>query len=45
MQTGLAISFPASLYARIAPRSRLALKRFINVGQVLSIQITKEKLV
>ena len=32
VHTGLAISFPASLYARIAPRSRLALKRFIDVG-------------
>ena len=32
VQTGLAISFPAGLYARIAPRSRLALKIFIDVG-------------
>ena len=32
VHTGLAISFPAGLYARIAPRSRLALKRFIDVG-------------
>ena len=32
MHTRLAISFPAGLYARIAPRSRLALKRFINIG-------------
>ena len=32
VQTGLAISFPAGLYARIAPRSGLALKRFIDVG-------------
>ena len=32
MQTRLAISFPAGLYARIAPRSVLAIKRFINVG-------------
>ena len=31
-ETGLAISFPVGLYARIAPRSRLALKRFIDVG-------------
>ena len=31
MQTGLAISFPTILYARIAPRSVLALKRFIDV--------------
>ena len=30
--TGLSISFPAGLYARIAPRSGLALKKFINVG-------------
>ena len=28
----MAISFPAGLYARIAPRSGLALKRFIDVG-------------
>ena len=32
MKTGLAISFPAGLYARIAPRSGLALKKFIDVG-------------
>ena len=32
MQIGLAISFPAGLYARIAPRSRLALKKFIDIG-------------
>ena len=32
MQTGLLISFPTSLYARIATRSGLALKRFIDVG-------------
>ena len=32
VQTGLEISFLAGLYARIAPRSRLALKRFIDVG-------------
>ena len=32
VQTGLAISFPAGLYARIAPRSGLALKKFIDVG-------------
>ena len=32
VQTGLTISFPASLYARIAPRSGLALKMFIDVG-------------
>ena len=32
VQTGLTISFPAALYARIAPRSGLALKIFITVG-------------
>ena len=32
MQTGLAIIFPVGLYAKTAPRSRLALKRFIDVG-------------
>ena len=32
VKTGLVISFPASLYARTAPRSRLALKKFIDVG-------------
>ena len=32
MKTGLSISFPPGLYARIAPRSGLALKRFIDVG-------------
>ena len=31
MQTGLEISFSAGLYARIAPRLGLALKKFINV--------------
>ena len=30
--TSLAISFPAGVYARIAPRSGLALKKFIDVG-------------
>ena len=30
--TGLSISFPAGLYAMIAPRSGLALKKFIDVG-------------
>ena len=32
VKTGLSISFPPSLYARIAPRSGLALKKFIDVG-------------
>ena len=32
VHTGLAISFPVGLYARITPRSGLALKKFIGVG-------------
>ena len=32
VKTKLSISFPTGLYARIAPRSGLALKRFIDVG-------------
>ena len=32
MHTGMSISFPAGLYARIAPRSGLALKKSIDVG-------------
>ena len=32
VKTGLSISFPVGLYARIAPRSSLALKKFIDVG-------------
>ena len=32
VQTSLTISFPAGLYARIAPSSGLALKKFIDVG-------------
>ena len=31
VKTRLSISFPTGLYARIAPRSRLALKKFIDV--------------
>ena len=32
VQTGLAISLPLGVYARIAPRSGLAVKKFIDVG-------------
>ena len=32
MKTGLSISFPTGLYARIAPRLGLALKKFVDVG-------------
>ena len=32
VKTGISIQFPTGLYARIAPRSELALKRFIDVG-------------
>ena len=45
MQTGLAISFPIGLYARIAPRSDLPLRNPLMLGQVFSIQIIVGKLV
>lgn len=32
VKTGLAIALPPSVYARIAPCSRLAIRNFINVG-------------
>ena len=32
VKTGLVISFPSGLYARVAPRSGLTVKRFIDVG-------------
>ena len=32
METGLAVALPAGTYARIAPRSGLAIRNFINVG-------------
>ena len=32
VKTGLSISFPSDIYARIAPRSGLAVKTFIDVG-------------
>ena len=32
MHTELAISFPIGLYAKIAPKSGLALKKFIDGG-------------
>ena len=32
VQTGLAISLPPGCYGRIAPRSGLAIKKFIDVG-------------
>ena len=32
VQTGLAVSLPSGVYARIARHSRLAVKKFIDVG-------------
>ena len=32
METGLAVALPAGTYARIAPRSGLAIRNFIDVG-------------
>ena len=32
IDTGLAVSLPPGTYARIAPRSGLAIRNFINVG-------------
>ena len=32
VETGLAVSLPPDTYARIAPRSGLAIRNFINVG-------------
>ena len=32
MKTGISVQFPTGLYAKIAPRSGLALKKFIDVG-------------
>ena len=32
MDTGLAVALPSGTYARIAPRSRLAIHNFIDVG-------------
>ena len=32
VHTGLAISLPSGVYARIAPHSRLAIKKFIDMG-------------
>ena len=33
VQTGFAIRLPSGVYARIVPRSRFALKKFINPGE------------
>ena len=32
IETGLAVSLPPSTYARVAPRSGLAIKNFIDIG-------------
>ena len=32
VKTGLAMDLPPGCYGRVAPRSRLAIKRFIHVG-------------
>ena len=32
METGLAVALPTGTYARIAPRSGLAIRNFINIG-------------
>ena len=39
MEIGLAVSFPLGTYARIAPRSGLAIRHFINIGAGVKIQI------
>ena len=32
VDTGLAVALPSGTYARIAPRSRLAIRNFIDIG-------------
>ena len=32
MKTGLALAMPPDCYGRVAPRSGLALKRFVDIG-------------